>query len=45
MELAGGADMEANFAVGTLNMTGNTDLTVEGFTSKNWSTTEYRMTE
>ena len=45
LELSGGADIVANFAVGTVNMTGNTDLVVEGFTSPNWETIEYRMTE
>lgn len=40
LELSGGADIVANFAVGTVSMTGNTNLTVEGFTSPNWETVE-----
>ena len=45
LELGGNAVMRANFAVRKVDMTGNSNLTVEGFTSTNWGTTEYRMTE
>lgn len=45
LELSGGADIVANFTVGTVSMTGNTNLTVEGFASPNWETVEYRLTQ
>jgi hypothetical protein len=45
MELGGGANIEANFVVHTLDITGNSDLTVTGITGDSWETTEYRMTQ
>ena len=45
MELGGGADIEANFVVYTLDFGGKSDLTVTGITGDFWQTTEYRMTQ
>lgn len=44
LTISGGANINANFAVGTLDMTGNADLVVKGMESGQWATTEYRMT-
>jgi hypothetical protein len=45
LELSGGTTMRANFAVNKLQMSGNGNLEVDGYTSTNWATTEYRLTE
>lgn len=45
LDLAGGARMRTNFAVREVEMSGNASLTVEGFTTTNWGSTEFRLTE
>lgn len=45
LTLSGGSTMRANFAVNKLEMSGSGNLAVDGYTSTNWATTEYRLTE